>query len=121
MVYSKVSKSKKCFSKEVIFGLVQYFSFAIVAITLVSLLWSKPFLLLVVILVVSALTLLQKKEMRELKLFIVISLGGAFAETVAIYFGTWSYALPQFIGIPLWLFPIWGLAGVFIKRLAEVF
>jgi len=37
----------------------------------------------------------------------------------AIYFGAWSYANPTMLGIPLWLPLAWGIAAVFVKRVAE--
>ena len=106
--------------KNLVKAIIEYLWFCVVAITLVSLLWPKPLLLFFIMLILSAVVLLQKKEKTELLVFIICSLGGGFAETVAIYFGTWSYALPQFIGVPFWLFPTWGLAAIFIKRLAEL-
>ncbi len=109
------------FSKKSFAGFLHYLSSSFIAIAFVALLWRKPFLLFLLLLALSALLLLQKKDLSELRLYIFCSLGGAFFEIIAIYFKTWSYALPQFVGVPFWLFPLWGFTAVVIKRLAEVF
>lgn len=45
--------------------------------------------------------------------FIVLSLGGPFAETQIILASrAWSYSDPQIGVVPLWLAPLWGLVGM---------
>jgi hypothetical protein len=43
---------------------------------------------------------------------------GPLGELIAICFGAWSYAEP-FYFIPIWLPFIWGIAALFMKKLAE--
>ena len=46
---------------------------------------------------------------------------GTVIEVICVHFGTWSYANPTFLGIPLWLPLAWGLFTMLIKRIAETF
>lgn len=51
--------------------------------------------------------------------YAALLLSGPIAEISAIYFGIWFYRDPVFMGIPLWLFLVWGNAGLYIARLRE--
>ncbi len=53
--------------------------------------------------------------------FVVGTVLGPIGEVVAIYFGAWQYTNPTFLGIPMWLPIVWGLAAVLIKRISELF
>ena len=44
---------------------------------------------------------------------------GPVAEAIAISRGAWTYAAPDFFGIPVWLSPAWAAAVLLTKRLAE--
>jgi hypothetical protein len=49
--------------------------------------------------------------------YLVCGFGGAIAESIAIRYGsrTWSYVEPtNFLAVPIWLVPLWSIAGVFI-------
>ena len=55
--------------------------------------------------------------------YIVCGIGGPIAESLAIKYGvrTWKYDEPTTpLNIPLWLIPLWAIAGVFISRIAEI-
>ena len=43
---------------------------------------------------------------------------GPTAEAAAIHAGAWTYAHPDFLGIPYWLPVAWGLACLLIRRLS---
>jgi hypothetical protein len=47
-------------------------------------------------------------------IFILSAIGGAVIEMISIYYGIWAYRVSNLFGIPFWLFPLWGNAGVFI-------
>jgi uncharacterized membrane protein len=46
---------------------------------------------------------------------------GSAAEVVATRAGIWSYTLPTFLNIPVWLPFAWGFAVVVIIRIAQAF
>jgi hypothetical protein len=46
---------------------------------------------------------------------------GALGEMYAITHGVWNYSTPNFGNIPIWLFVLWGNAGLFIYRTAVEF
>ncbi len=54
------------------------------------------------------------------KMLYYICLGsvGAITEIIFIHFfvGTWNYKQIDFINIPLWLFPLWWIAAIFIAN-----
>ena len=43
---------------------------------------------------------------------------GPLGEMMAVHFGAWQYAKPFFL-VPIWLPFLWGIAGLFVKRLCE--
>lgn len=51
--------------------------------------------------------------------YFAILISGPIAEAFAIYFGAWNYTSPVFIGIPIWLFFVWGNAGLYVVKLKE--
>jgi len=62
---------------------------------------------------VSAIVELLILKSKKLALaYVLIAIGGPFVEVMAVYFGAWQYTLPTFIGIPVWLIPAWGNAGI---------
>lgn len=103
--------------KEVILEIILFCT----AIIIISLLWSNN-LLLTTVLVASLLVGMKvwyKKY--DIHFFIIGAIVGPLAEIVCIYFGTWTYANPSILGIPIWLPIVWGLATIIIKRIAETF
>ena len=82
----------------------------------VMVLWQKSLLLFTVLLVISVLILASKRSGREIKIYLLISFLGAFAEILSIYAGAWTYTNPDFLQIPLWLPPLWGIAAIYIVR-----
>lgn len=49
---------------------------------------------------------------KRIIVFLMYGFLGAFAENVAIFSGVWHYSKPELMNIPLWLIPLWGLAGI---------
>ncbi len=80
-----------------------------------ALLWREPLLLTGTLIVLSVL--LVQKSKHDLILFCIGVACGAVSEIIAIYFGALSYALPQLLGIPLWLPLVWGMASVVVVRI----
>ena len=92
---------------------------ALISLFSVSFFWEQPLLLTLILALVGAVVLFLSKKKEDIYLFIFISTGGALAEMVAIAFGAWTYNLPNISGIPYWLPFLWGVAGLFIKRIAD--
>lgn len=85
----------------------------------VSLLWENVLLLTLVLLVVAGLMLYMRSGNQEIALFVFCGIAGAVSETMGIFFGAWTYALPTAFQIPLWLPVLWGIASVFVLRTYE--
>ena len=51
-------------------------------------------------------------------IFVFCMIFGTLAEIFSVYNGAWSYALPNFFNVPLWLFILWGNSGLFIYKMA---
>ena len=54
-------------------------------------------------------------------LYIFIALCSIITEAILITFfsNTWLYKNPNIINIPYWLFPLWGIAIIFINELSN--
>lgn len=52
-------------------------------------------------------------------IFIAGAVLGSTAEIIATRVGIWSYALPTFLNIPIWLPFAWGFVSVLIVRIAQ--
>jgi hypothetical protein len=90
----------------------------LVAIGLVCLLWQMPIVLALCFVVMSILVLCRWHTRIDLFIYGVGFVLGPGGEMVAIHFGAWEYAEP-FLLVPLWLPPVWGVAAVVMRRLAE--
>lgn len=84
----------------------------------VTLFWEAPAALTMVLIALSIVMLLIWRDKEDLYLYVIAGVSGALAESFAIGFGVWSYTLPDFNGIPVWLPFVWGMAGVFIKKIS---
>jgi hypothetical protein len=51
--------------------------------------------------------------------FVAGAVLGSTAEIIATHVGIWSYTLPTFLNIPLWLPFAWGFVSVLIVRIAQ--
>ena len=82
----------------------------------VAFLWHVPLLLTLILLVESGIMILLYMDRSDIYLFVACGLCGAMAESIAVFFGAWDYSRIDIIGIPIWLPILWGVAGIFIKR-----
>ena len=87
-------------------------------IVLASLLWSSPVILSGCFLLIGVLMLYRWHSKTDLLFFSVAFLVGPLGEAIAVRSGAWTYSKPIFL-IPLWLPLLWGIAGLFIKKLCE--
>ncbi|MFA5351960.1 MAG: hypothetical protein WC304_01620 [Candidatus Gracilibacteria bacterium] len=82
----------------------------------VSMFWQQPNLVLGISVLLAVIIIALEPKQETFTAFILGGLLGSLTETICIYFGAWSYASPQFLGIPLWLPIVWGIAAVIITR-----
>ena len=90
-----------------------------VSLCFVCIFWKQNLLAFSLIMLASAAYLHMNRSKQELILYLVVFLIGPIAETIAIIFGAWYYSNPNIYLVPIRLFPIWGHAAVFVKRLYE--
>jgi len=105
---------------EITWGALTLFLLGFLSVVAVSTFWRSPFLLLILLLAIVALAFWLRKNPHDAWLFAIVSIWGVLAEMLAIRFGTRTYALPQFWGVPIWLPALWGMAALFIKQLSEI-
>ena len=92
----------------------------VLAIGLASYLWPTPGTLLVCYLIISLLMLFRWHTRSDLVFYFVAFVFGSFADAVAVRFGAWEYTEAPFL-IPIWLPPLWGIAALLLKKIAETF
>jgi len=82
------------------------------ALLVVGLLWKQPIIALILLLIF--LTEMNRTfRWQFIKTSLICTLLGPLAEAVAIALHAWTYPRPQLLGFPLWLAPLWGIAGLF--------
>ena len=89
---------------------------ALASLLSVAFLWKQNLLLFIILTILAILLLFINKSKQEIKTFLFCAFFGALTEAFAIMFGAWAYGNPNIIGIPMWLFVLWGIASVFIVR-----
>jgi hypothetical protein len=87
-------------------------------IALASFLWSHPIILSVCLVLIGVFMLHRWHSKTDLLFYSVAFLLGPLGEAIAVRSGAWSYSKPTFL-IPLWLPLLWGIVGVFLKKLCE--
>jgi uncharacterized membrane protein YoaT (DUF817 family) len=92
----------------------------IVGMLMISFLYREVLALTLLLIILSLLALrLARFKKKDICYYIAGAITGTFVEIVSIHFGTWSYAHPTFLNIPLWLPPAWGLAVLVVRKMAE--
>jgi hypothetical protein len=90
--------------------------FGIVALISVCCFWQSPLFLTAILLFLSCIVLIGKRNQQDFVIFLTCGALGALAEIFVVAFGAWSYSLPQFLGIPYWLPLAWGISSLFIRH-----
>jgi hypothetical protein len=90
--------------------------FGIIALVAVCSFWQSPVVLTTILLFLSGIVLIGKRNQQDLVIFLTCGALGALAEIFVVAFGAWSYAMPQFLGIPSWLPLAWGISALFIRN-----
>ena len=87
-------------------------------IALASFLWSHPIILSACLVLIGVFMLRRWHSKADLLFYSVAFLLGPLGEAIAVRSGAWSYSKPSFL-IPLWLPLLWGIVGLFLKKLCE--
>lgn len=77
-------------------------------------LWENSVLSAAILLLLGVIELKHIDSRKLSLIYVLCAFSGAFFESICIYLGIWKYSLPNLFGIPLWLAPGWGNAGIFI-------
>ncbi len=86
------------------------------AIILIGLFWDNNFVLTLFVTVQAAFLLKFCHEVEDLISFFFVLIVGSISEIAGVSFGAWTYNNPSFLGIPIWLPLIWGMAALCLRR-----
>jgi hypothetical protein len=92
----------------------------VLCLSLASFLWRRPLALLLGLVAISVFMLHRWHGRADLFFYGTGFVLGPLGEAMAVYFGAWRYAKPQFL-IPVWLPFLWGIASLLVKRLCDTF
>lgn len=92
----------------------------VLCVVLVSLLWDRQVVLLACYLAVSVSMLYQWHAPSDVAFYGIAFLLGPLGEIAAVHSGAWQYSEPLYL-IPIWLPFLWGIVGLFLKRVSEAF
>ncbi len=92
-----------------------------IGISLVSLFYKENLLLVTLIIATWAIGVMFWHTKHDVYLFLIGAITGSIGELIAVHFGAWQYANPTFLGIPIWLPFVWGLAMMITKHITETF
>jgi len=109
------------FSKNIKIELILDLIVFVVGIAFISLFYWDNILLTGLLIIAWFFGLKFWHKKHDIYFFITGAIVGSVGEIICISFGVWQYANPTFLGIPLWLPFVWGLATMLIKRIAEIF
>ena len=86
--------------------------FATLAPIAVFFLWQKTVLLTLILIAIAFFKHRLLPIEREPLCFVIAGVFGALTENIVILSGVWEYSEPHLMNVPLWLIPLWGLAGI---------
>jgi hypothetical protein len=107
--------------KKTITGLIFEIMIFGAVIALISLFFRNNVLLSVLLIILWIILIKFWHKKHHLIYFVVGAVLGPLVEIICIYLGVWQYANPSFLGIPMWLPLVWGLAPMILKEIAETF
>jgi hypothetical protein len=84
----------------------------ILAIIFVSFLWKYSLLLSLVLLMTAVIKSKILPIKKQLVWYVISGFMGTGAESLIMRSGPWFYNRPEIFNFPVWLFFLWGLAGV---------
>jgi hypothetical protein len=89
-------------------------------IVLVRMFWQRPVTLSLCFVVITVVMMAKWHEKSDLPFYFAAFVLGPTGEAVASYFGAWKYSKPIYL-IPIWPPFLWGVVGLFLKRLCGTF
>ena len=100
---------------------IYYKIIALLSLLFVSFLWKQEILLFFALMVLSIIIIyIGTNKKREIKMYLLSGSMGVLAESFAVFHGAWIYSQHfNIINIPLWLFPLWGIASIFLVHFYE--
>lgn len=96
-----------------------HYLLSVASVVIVPLFWRHDFLMFVILAIISILLLLLGKSKKELFLYFIFAIAGSLAEATQMSTGAWKYSHPTILGLVYWMPLVWGIAGIFVKRLCE--
>lgn len=81
--------------------------------------WDDPLTMMAGASTLVAIMLLVKRDLAVTVTGIAVGILGPVAEMKAVGEGAWAYTEPHIEGVPVWLFLVWGAAGIFISSAYE--
>lgn len=75
---------------------------------------AQSFLLVLINILIAALLLSAKRE--DWKLFVSAVIFAIIMEPLAVHFGAWVYPNSDILGVPYWIFLMWGVSAVSVYR-----
>lgn len=103
-----------------IFRIIFNVSLVLSALFATAYLFTSPVLLCLIIFGLAVIFLFWY---RRTELFFMFFLGGFVGvtfEAFCIAKGVWAYQIPFIFGVPLWLFPLWGLATLVMAESEKI-
>lgn len=92
--------------------------FFITMISLVLLLWIHNTWLTITLIIEFSIALVFYTSKEKL-FFLISGLFGVILESIGSYIGIWSYTLPNFITIPIWIFFCWGFTFMMLNSIYQ--
>lgn len=93
----------------------------VVAVGAVIFLWRAPLMLALMLIGISGMLLFFLRKKKFYVIYLFTAIWGPLTEAVAIGRGVWHYTTQDFLGIPLWLPFLWGMASLVIAYTYEFF
>jgi len=113
---NKLVKKEKRLIKQEWKNIAFNLAFAFLTLAAAIVFYKNILLATLVLAIITLLGMLKWKSWLTLCIFISTAIWGPVSEIIAIYFGAWQYPFVNVFNIPLWLFFVWGNAGVFIYQ-----
>lgn len=90
--------------------------FAVTSLLAVLVYHAQPERVAIALVVLGMAGLLYWRSWLTLTIYVFGGAFGVTAESIAVSYGAWAYANPTVVGVPNWLFFLWGAAAAFIYQ-----